>query len=185
VKKLFILLVLIVFIVDANAQRRRTSTRTSRTAKTTQSQESISNNLIYELRIGNVGLGNPVSISLKPGIGYKLNSIFSAGVNSKLYLDYFNNIASADNTYFSYGANLFARGKISKSIFLSGEYGYTKFDLGPTSAEFYYPTVGGGYVSNNGGKWSYGAEVFVPLNSSVRDVNGSAVEYWIGFYYNL
>jgi hypothetical protein len=182
---LLLILVSVAILSDASAQRKRTRTTptTSRT-RTQKSDASFANNLIYEIRFGNVGLGNPVSLSLKPGIGYKLNKTFSAGLNSKLFYSYFNSIGGSDYSEFDYGVNLYARGRISNSIFLTGEYGFTKYGTASNPLELYYPSVGGGYVSPGNGKWSYGAEVLLPLNGTARDAVGT-IEYWIGFYYNL
>jgi hypothetical protein len=174
-------------VQESYGQRKRTTRTTpSKRTQVKEEEEKGPGKLTYEMKIGNLNFGQIVSISGKPGVGYKLTKALSAGVSSRLFYDYYNFPGgNSDFGLFTYGVGAYARGKVSESIYLQAEYGFlSPDDLTVRSSSIYYPTVGGGYVSGSGGGWSYGVELLVPLNGQIRDLVGP-LEYWVGFYYNL
>ncbi len=174
-------------LINVNAEAQRSRTRTSRTSRTSKTTEPEPSKLVYEIRVGNIGFNQGVSLSAKPGIGYNLSKTFAGGINTRLLFDYFNRIGADDITTFSYGAAAFARGKVSEKIYLQADYGFLNFTNpnGPDT-KIYYPSVGGGWMQTVGGSgsWSYGIELMVPLNNVMRDYFG-VVEYYGTFIYNF
>lgn len=139
-----------------------------------------------EIKIGNLGFYNGLYISSKLNAGYKFAERFSGGIGTKFWYTQVS-VPGDDYKYFDYGGFLYARGKITESIFLQAEYCATKFsDTGFLPEDtVLYPTVGIGYYSNSGSMWRFGAELFYVFDSLAQDYQGSPVEYWFGASYNF
>jgi hypothetical protein len=181
-------LIFLLFVPDlVSAQRQRPTTR--RTTSTKKEDASLKDKLNIEIKLGNPNLSNNIfTLNLKSNIGYKITSWASAGAGIKPGFTYVNYPSGqADRSLFDFGAFGYARAKISRMIYLQGEYGVMSLAniAGPNSPRinFQTPLLGGGYMSP-GEKWSYGAEVLFNLNQTARDQIG-IVEYWISFSYKF
>ncbi|MBK8633077.1 MAG: hypothetical protein IPN72_05720 [Saprospiraceae bacterium] len=183
------LFLVLIFAIDIQAQRTPTTTRTSRrTTRDTEPSPSFTENLNYEIKVGNIGFGgNTFGLAVKGNVGYKVFEKLSAGVGLRTNFTYLNYPTGLqDESGFDFGGFGYLRGKITKTIYLQAEYGYQSFATfngagGRISA--YTPLVGGGYM-NGGDRWSYGAEVLFNINDRAQDING-IIEYWINFSYNF
>jgi hypothetical protein len=147
---------------------------------------SLMKKLNPEIRLGNIQVSQGFAISLKPGVGYKINDYFVAGLGSRVFFNYYS-FQGFEDTYLDFGGFVYGRAKI-KSFYLQGEYASTKFEgSNNTSIVYNYPVVGGGYMNNRSedGGWSYGFELMLPLSSEVRAASGLPVEYWINLSYNF
>ncbi len=143
--------------------------------------------LSYDIRLGNIGINNGFSLSLKPGVGYNFNKMFTAGIGSKLYYNYTTFFNNESISLFSLGGFGFGRIKFG-SIYLQGEYNSTGFqnyydDGLKRKTVINYPAVGGGYQSGND-KWKYGIELILPLSKDAR-YYGTSLEYWVNISYNF
>lgn len=188
---LLLVLAMTFFLTDAQAQSRGgTKPRTS--SRTAPPKTDPLDNLNYEIKLGNLGFGgNVFSIASKFNAGYKLTSWFTGGVGAKMQYEYLNYPTGfQDYSGLDFGGFAFVRGKITKSIYLQGEYGLQSYQtntrvVGGSSSRISSPNpaVGGGYIGG-GDKWSYGAEVLFNINDTARDYYG-IVEYWINFSYRF
>lgn len=203
-KKVFVPLLVLVFLFtiidDASAQRRGKKKRRKKedTEQRTSSRDrdedefegtSFADNLNFEIKLGNLNFfGNQLSISLKPNVGYKFNSVFSAGLGGKLYYDYINSFGTnSDISAFSYGGFMYARAKITQTFYVQGEYNLVSFGAVSTTPQetLTYPTAGIGYIQQ-GYDWSFGLELLAVLDGVARDKpQGNIVEYWINFSKNF
>ncbi len=172
-------LTLLVFS-DMNAQVRKRSTKKSKEAEKTEESLPLIEKLSADIRIGNIGINQGFSLSIKPGVGYNLNKYLAGGLGSRVFVDY-TNFSGQENTYIDYGGFAFARFKI-QGFYLQGEYAVTKYEYGNLTLN--YPLVGAGYLSGNGSKWKYGIELMLPLNADAR-YYGPSLEYWLNFAYNF
>jgi len=191
--KAFKLLIVILFTTtlcnEASAQRTSTRTRTSRAAKEEKAPSDLKEKLNFEIKLGNINLGNTTSLAFKSNVGYKLASKLSAGAGLRTQYFYLNFPAGLDDiSAFNYGVFGYARAKITNSIYIQGEYSLQSFDVrvqNGTSGRrsVAAPLVGGGYM-NGTGNWSYGFEAMFNINSVAIDYNGP-LEYWINFSYKF
>jgi hypothetical protein len=133
-----------------------------------------------DIRIGNIGINQGFSLSVKPGVGYNFSKLLTAGIGSKVFVDY-SNFRGQEVTYVDYGGFAFARLKI-QSFYIQGEYAITKYEY--PNLTINYPLAGVGYLSGYGSKWRYGAELMIPLSADARKY-GVPLEYWLNFAYNF
>lgn len=208
-KKLLIAIFVIVFVgaatQDANAQRRGTKKRPAKEepvdeSETGSKREGSSrdysaedfgtpfwDNVNIEIKPGNLFLGSSTSLSLKSNIGYNFNNTFSAGVGGKffyLWQDFGQIQGSASAT--DYGAFAYARAKITRELYIVGEYNYTRigtFGTTPPSTVG-YPTAGIGYM-RPGIDWSSGFELLIVFDETARNRLSTPIEYWINFSHNF
>ncbi|MEM9548082.1 MAG: hypothetical protein AAGA77_19030 [Bacteroidota bacterium] len=200
-KKIFVPFLVFVFLItlidDADAQRRGkkkrrsnddTEVRSSRDRDDDDFGVSFTDKLNWEIKPGNINFfNNQLSLSLKSNVGYKFNNTFSAGVGGKLFYDYFNAIGQNDISAFSYGGLTYVRAKISRELYLQGEYNIVSFGSVSTIPQetLSYPTAGIGYMQQ-GFDWSFGVELLAVLDDFVRDKpQGTILEYWINFSKNF
>ena len=188
---------LFTLIDDASAQRRgkkkRRAKEDTEERKRDRDEEdfgvSFTDKLNYEIKPGNINFfNNQLSLSLKTNVGYKFNNTFSAGVGGKLFYDYFNNFGqNNDFSAFSYGGLTYVRAKISRELYVQGEYNIVSFGSVSTIPQetLSYPTAGIGYMQQ-GFDWSFGFELLAILDDFVRDKpQGSILEYWFNFSKNF
>ncbi|MCB0647489.1 MAG: hypothetical protein KDC49_12560 [Saprospiraceae bacterium] len=188
------LLAFVLMYSDVHAQTRGTKPRTStrKSSRDVAPKVSPLDKINYEIKLGNLGIGgNVFSIAAKLNGGYKLTSWFTAGAGIKSQYEYLNYPSGfQDYSGLDFGGFAFVRGKITKSIYLQGEYGIQSYQTntrvnGGSSNRFTAPNpaVGGGYIGG-GDRWSYGAEVLFNINDRAQDYYG-IVEYWINFSYRF
>ncbi|MBK8669755.1 MAG: hypothetical protein IPN89_09940 [Saprospiraceae bacterium] len=196
--KNFILLLSMVFcllisIASADAQvRKKTTSKKSKKEKEKTEQVSLMEKINPEIRFGNLGFFNGLTISTKANVGYKLSERFTAGAGLKLFYNQFS-VQGPDPSIFDLGGFLYARGKITNQIYLQAEYafmGYAK-DPDPYQIRYItqdtkvnYPLIGLGYTSGFG-KWKFGIELLYIANQQAQDIQSSVVEYWFGASYNF
>lgn len=188
---LTLMMVFLLLTVDAQAQRKKRKRRTTNEEVKIE-QSSIKEKLNPEIKIGTaLGGGSNASysvltISAKPGLGYKLNKYFTAGLGAKVFYTYVNYRFSDDNdNIVDLGAFAYARAKIAQVYYIQAEYNYTKFDsYGSLPAlKKFYPSIGLGYV-NGVGDWSFGIEGMINLDDDVIDRN-NLYETWFNLSYNF
>ena len=186
-----ILLVIAIFAlnsVDADAQTRKRRTTKKTEKKETKKQEPeneinfFRDQMIYEIRLGNLGFFNGFAISTKLNAGFKFSDHFSAGIGGKFYYDQFIVQGAPDISYFDRGIFGYARGKVSQEIYIQAEYGSMYYDRFETSVST--PLIGAGYMSGFG-RWKFGLELLYITNDTARDLQGTVVEYWVGASYNF
>ncbi len=162
--------------IDAQIRKRKSKKEKENTEETVTFMDKLSG----DIRIGNIGINQGFSLSVKPGIGYNFNRIITGGLGSRVFVDY-SNFGGQEVTYVDYGGFAFARIKI-QNFYIQGEYAMTKYEYFNTTVT--YPLAGIGYLSGVGSKWRYGLELMVPLNSDAR-YYGASLEYWLNFAYNF
>lgn len=191
---LFILALSFLVSVDANAQlRKRTPTsRKEARVKEKEAKPSLMEKINPEIKFGNLGFFNGLSISSKIGVGYKLSERFTAGVGGKLFYDQFA-VTGPDPSVFDYGGYLFGRGKITNEIYVQAEYAFMNYSADPVGfrirdltadQKINFPLIGLGYMSG-AGKWRFGVELLYNTNERARDIQRSVIEYWFGASYNF
>jgi hypothetical protein len=186
-KSLFIIIILFAINVDMDAQRKRKRVRPSDRVEEEESSEpkmSFTDNLNYEIKIGNLGFSNDFVISLKPSVGYKFHKYGSAGVGSRIF--YATGVRNGTQvTAFDYGFYGYGRVRLNHNFYLQGEYTTYSIDNG-TRENITYPLVGAGYVTSiGGGPWSSGIEILFIADSDARIDTESTVEWWFSFSYNF
>jgi hypothetical protein len=201
----FVLVFLLVglSINEADAQRRGTKKRTSKTEKAEDSRSSSRSkdvgldwkqNLVYEIGFGNPtffggGGQSQFNIALKPGVGYKIVDRVAAGVFIKG--DYtFANLGGNEFSLLDYGAGLFAKFRVIDAIYIRAEGTYQNYSFDRrlnilNRGDFIEPLIGAGYRSSNGGPWAFGGELLFHMNREVRDFAGQVFEFWIKLDYNF
>lgn len=200
-KQLIIGFLTLVFVVgiteDTMAQRRKTKKR--RPAETEQrarqapdDYEPIREKLSYELGIGNLQFfNNNLELGAKAGVGYKLNKIITAGLGAK-YIFNTTSFAGQNISTHRYGVYPYLNAKIYNGFYAKGLYEYGKYEQAflDGSGQLFKdgsietsPWVGIGQ-SQGGDTWSFGFEILVPLNATIRN-NYSVVEYWGMFIYRF
>lgn len=184
-KSLFIIIMLFAINVDMDAQRKRKRVRPSdRVEETAEPQASFTDNLNYEIKVGNIGIGNSFSLSAKPSVGYKFHKFGSAGVGSRMFYTFINRTGLPDVSFFDYGFFGYGRVRLNSNFYLQGE--YTTYSLdGDQRTNISYPLFGAGYLNSGGGPWSYGFELLFIGDEVARDNIGSVVEWWLSFSYNF
>lgn len=187
---------ILMFSLDASAQNRKKRKRPTERPDDSRKEKEITpfkDNLIYEIKFGNIALGQSTSIAFKPAVSYPLTDRISAGLAGKYQFTFFNFQAPMDDEFFSdYGLGLFARGRIIEFIHLQVEYDlnwYQNFIF--ENNEFnkffeFFPglLVGGGYNSGFG-DWTYGLDVLFMATNSLRDRSSFPFEIYGGFTYNF
>ncbi|MGB3798165.1 MAG: hypothetical protein WA952_00040 [Lewinella sp.] len=132
-------------------------------------------------------------IGLSPMVGYKFNSIFSAGPRASLIYTRYNNDAIGTDNSITWSAGLFGRAKVYRSFFLHAEYsllsekdfgffGSNQFGNRVTRA---IPFLGGG-INQGGGPGSAGFEFMILFRLTPREyANDTPYEIRSGFTYNF
>jgi len=187
-----------VAVVDEAAAQRRgtkkrrtredTSEQTSR-SRSSRSDEyqtpSFTDKLNYEIKPGNLFIGNITFLSLKANAGYNINKTFSTGLGGKYYYEWQSGFGGVSD----YGGFLYARGKITREIYLLAE--YNLLSLGPLAGfpnsrrtSITYPAAGFGYT-RPGIDWSSGLEFLIIFSEEGRNALQLPFEYWITFSYNF
>lgn len=191
---LFILALSILVADDASAQLRKKTTTSKKEArsKEREARPSLMEKINPELKFGNLGFFNGLSISSKLNVGYKLSERFTAGVGGKLFYDQFSAIGP-DPSITSYGGLVHARGKITNEIYIQGEYTFMDYErfafdsrnnLIIQEAKINTPLIGLGYMSG-AGKWRFGVELLYIISDQAREYQGAVIEYWFGASYNF
>lgn len=192
-------------VVEADAQRRssksRSSDRSERSSRSSRSRDTdtekigLKDRLFYEIPVGNIGFNGGFNISLKPTVGYKFTERLGVGLGVRSFY-YFINIQDPnadDPSLLFFGPSAFGRFKVSQDIYIQAGYDYNsyKYDestrrFSPNSPRIWRgsPMVGLGYNSGYG-PWKYGLQLLFMVDNDVRDIEGSAVDYWINFSYNF
>jgi len=196
---ILILVAMLFFVDDANAQRRGTKKRKSRESEEVKdqrlkkSQSDFREKLTYEIGFGNPtffggGGRSQFNIALKPGIGYKLVDKVATGVFIKG--DYlFATVNGQEFSLLDYGAGVFAKFKIIDAIYVRAEGVYQNYSydrtLGIVSRTgFLEPMLGLGYRSGFG-DWVFGGEILFHMDKSVRTFTNQVYEFWIKFDYKF
>jgi len=190
----FILAISFLMSNDANAQIRKKSTSSKKEArmKEKEAKPSLMEKINPELKFGNLGFFNGLSISTKLNVGYKLSERFTAGVGGKLFYDQYARVGP-DLSTTSYGGLVHARGKITNEIYVQAEYAFMDYErfvydsrnvLLLQEAKINTPLIGLGYISG-AGKWRFGVELLYIVNDQAREFQGSVIEYWFGASYNF
>lgn len=196
---LLILVAMLFFVEDANAQRRGTKKRKSREAEEQKDERlnrgrpDFKEKLNYEIGFGNPtffggGGASQFNIALKPGVGYKLVDRVSTGLFVKA--DYtFANLGGQEFSLLDYGAGLFAKFKIIDAIYVRAEGTYQNYSydrqFGITNrAGFIEPLLGLGYLSGYG-DWVFGGEILFHMDKEVRTYAGQVYEFWLKLDYKF
>lgn len=191
---------MVAVVDEASAQRRGKKKRRTREDTTQQDgrrttsrdrdsdeyrTKTFADKLNYEIKPGNLFLGNVTFLSAKANVGYNFNKTFSAGLGGKYYYEWITGRGGISD----FGAFLYARGKITREIYLVAE--YNTLSLGPVpnfpnSARtgISYPAAGFGYM-REGLDWSSGLEFLIVFSEEGRDALQIPFEYWISFSYNF
>lgn len=193
---LILLFMMLVLDTDAQVRKRtapskRTDTKKEKSSKT-KDEGSFLDKGYAELKFGNLGFFNGLSISSKVDVGYKLHERFSVGGGFKLFFDQYS-VIGPDPSIFDIGGFLHARAKITNEIYFQGEYAFMKYAKDPDGYPFRrlpldqsvnYPLLGLGYMSGTD-KWRFGIELLYIADERARDLQRSVVEYWFGASYNF
>lgn len=179
--------------IQAEAQiRKKTSARSKREEQKKEKREALLNKFNPEIKFGNLGFFNGLSISSKANLGYKLNDRFTAGGGMKVFYDQYA-VIGPDPSVTDLGGLLFARGKITKEIYIQAEYAFMRYGKDPDgyrirdlfeTTSVNYPLIGVGYMSGMD-KWRFGVELLYIANGQAQDIQSSVVEYWFGATYNF
>lgn len=189
---------MIAVVDEASAQRRGTKKRrtredtseqNSRSSRSSRSDEyqtpSFTDKLNYEIKPGNLFIGNVTFLSLKANAGYNINKTFSTGVGGKYFYEWQSGFGGISD----YGTFLYARGKITQEIYLLAEYNLLSLGPIPTlpssrRSSITYPAAGFGYI-RPGIDWSSGLEFLIIFSEEGRNALQLPFEYWITFSYNF
>ena len=187
ISSLLIAIFLFTCVLDADAQRRKKRrVRPGEREELKEPRPTFTDQLNYEIKLGNIGFGSQFSLSLKPNVGYKFYKYASAGVGSRIYYTLINRTGIQDLTLFDYGFFGYGRLRLGESFYLQGEYTTLSLDLDTAGRRaLNYPLVGAGYLSGNGGPWKGGFEILLIANDEARDNLGQVVEWWFNFSYNF
>ncbi|MFZ1750815.1 MAG: hypothetical protein WAU01_11515 [Saprospiraceae bacterium] len=178
--------------VESQVRKRPTSTSTRKKKEEKAPAISLMEKINPELKFGNLGFFNGLTISTKVNAGFKFSDRFSAGAGMKLFYDQYS-YTGPDPSVLDIGALFYGRAKITQEIYFQGEYalmGYAKDPDGYTIRGYVekqkvnYPLFGLGYTSGMG-KWRFGIELLYIASEQARDIQGSVVEYWFGASYNF
>jgi hypothetical protein len=176
--------------MDAQVRKKTTSKKSS---KAKEEKVKLMDKINPELKFGNLGFFNGLSISSKAGVGYKLHDRFTVGLGGKLFYDQFVAQGLPDPSVFDYGGLVYGRGKITKEIYVQAEYAFMKYAADPDGyiirnltldQNVNYPLIGLGYTSGVN-KWRFGVELLYIASEAARDYQSSIVEYWFGASYNF
>lgn len=207
-QKLMIALLVLLFVgtatQDAQAQRRGKKKRPAKRETVDENEtgskregrsrdynpedfdRSIWDDVNIEIKPGNLFLGNVTALSLKSNIGYNFNKTFSAGVGGRIYYLWFSDIGRGSSTRTDYGAFAYARAKITRELYIVGEYNATQSvssNLNPT-VNLNYASAGIGYM-RPGIDWSSGFELLIVFDEAARNNLQAPIEYWLNFSHNF
>jgi hypothetical protein len=192
VSVVLILSMLTIFVNDSFGQvRKRTISKTAKKEKTVKDDDG--NDFIDktygELRFGNLGFFNGLSLSSKLNVGYKFHERFSVGGGMKIFFNQFVVQNAPDPSLTDLGGFVLARGKITEQIYAQAEYAFMNYQYydnfgSKISKSANSPLIGLGYMSGLG-KWKFGIELLYIVNEQARDYQNSIVEYWFGASYNF
>ncbi|MFM2394409.1 MAG: hypothetical protein RLZZ546_2391 [Bacteroidota bacterium] len=182
-----ILILLICEDVSAQKKRRRSTAKEKmEEKKSDEESKTFTENLMFDLRFGNVGLNNGFSLSLKPGVGYKVTDFLAGGVGGRVFYNFVNTFGGEDFSLVDFGGFIFAKARLGQSFYIQQEFAITRFNTtlnGNQKITVNYPLTGAGYASG-AGKWKYGIELMFPWSELARDY-GPSLEYWLHFSYNF
>lgn len=176
---------------DLNAQVRKKTTSKKKEKEKTE-QVSIMEKINPELRFGNLGFFNGLSISTKANVGFKLHNRFTVGGGGKLFYEQYS-YPGPDPSVLDLGGFVYGRGKITNEIYVQAEYAFMKYGADPDGfvvrgftepIKVNYPLFGLGYMSGVG-KWRFGVELMYIASEQARDYQNAVVEYWFGASYNF
>lgn len=203
---LIFLICLFIFGVNTDISAQRKGKKKKRPEKTEQVETServetsdriekitpsFKDRMNYELKAGNISLGNQLRFALKGNAGFKLNEHFTGGLAIKYDFSFINFDTQEDINFSHYGGGPFVRGKFLNDFYIQVEYDY--FNMQKIQGGFVFleervtafaPLIGGGYFSGFG-DWRFGAEILFIANDDVRNNLSSAIEYWFGASYNF
>lgn len=163
-------------ISDSDAQRRSSRDRDSSRDRSSRNSDtetiSFTDNLAYDIYMGNFVFANGLQLSGKASVGYKVIDRVTAGVGFKFdirnqnFQGQANDVQSRNLAYFP-----FVRFKIVESFYAKAEYNFMNFryeqpNFDPVKVNYSFPMVGAGYLSGFG-KWRYGIELLFMLSDSV------------------
>jgi len=179
---------------DVDAQVRRKSSGSKSKSKKNKTEEKISivDKINPEIKFGNLGFFNGLSVSSKLNAGYKLHQRFTVGGGAKLFYDQFA-VTGPDPSVFDSGGLLLARGKITQEIYIQAEYAFMHYSKDPApyrirdlfeDRNVNYPLIGAGDMSGIG-KWRFGVELMYIGSQEAQDIQNSVIEYWFGASYNF
>ena len=184
IKTLLLLLIVLLVGSELDAQRSRTKTRSRVRGEAKEATPTFAENLNYEIKFGNVGLGNAFTLALKPSVGYKFHKYGSAGIGARTAYTFINRVGAPDLSFFDYGFFGYGRARLGNSFYLQGEYTTYSIDNESSRTALFYPLFGGGYVSGFG-DWTFGVEVLFIGSEAARDQFGSVIEWWFSASYNF
>lgn len=199
----FLFLFLAGFSTELDAQRTGSRKRTTETKDQSRSSRDkdaetetipLSDRIIYDIHIGQLGFNQGFQISTKVGAAYKFNDILSLGLGFKTFYYAINNPGTLnDGSIFDYGPYLYPRVKVSQNVYIKGEYYYLSKDIdfsNTGNAERqtkFIPLIGAGYVSGYG-PWKFGLELlYIATDNATHDnfFYGDWFEYMFSFNYNF
>ncbi len=198
-----VLLCLVCFTTELDAQKRGSKKRESKETTSDKSRSSrdrdgdkevipFSDRIIYDIHIGQLGFNRGFTISAKGGAAYKITDRFSVGLGLKNFYYLENNPGSnSDISVFNWGPYIYPRFKISEQFYIKAEYYYISFDndlFNSGNSDRIYegiPLIGAGYLSGFG-PWKFGLELlFIPSDSDRDLYYGDVFEYMFSFIYNF
>jgi hypothetical protein len=196
-KSLLSLLTICFFLLVAGTQaeaqiRKKTSAKSKREEQKKEKQMALLNKFNPEIKFGNLGFFNGLSISSKLDVGYKIASRFTAGGGMKVFYDQYA-VIGPDPSVTDIGGFLFGRGKITQEIYIQAEYAFMRYGKDPDgyrirdlieTTSVNYPLIGVGYMSGKD-KWRFGVELMYIANGQAQDIQSSVIEYWFGATYNF
>lgn len=180
--------------VDAQVRKRATNSKNTKIKKEKISKDETSflDKGYAEIKFGNLGFFNGLSVSSKLNVGYKFHDRFSIGGGFKLFYDQFS-VVGPDPSVFDIGGFMHARAKITNEIYFQGEYAFMNYAKDPAGynirfisqdISLNYPLLGLGYMSGSD-KWRFGVELLYIASERAQDIQGSVIEYWFGASYNF
>lgn len=195
--KYFIWLLTFVFSMlavnaDIDAQVRKKST-SKKSTKAKEEKVSLMDKLNPEIKFGNLGFFNGLSVSSKANVGFKFHDKISAGIGGKLFYEQYAQRGLPDPSVFDFGGFVYGRGKITNEIYIQAEYAFMKYAADPDGyiirnltldQKVNYPLIGLGYSSGIN-KWRFGIELLYIASEAARDYQSAVVEYWFGASYNF
>lgn len=199
----FLFLFLAGFSTELDAQRTGSRKRTTETKDQSRSSRDkdaetetipLSDRIIYDIHIGQLGFNQGFQISTKVGAAYKFNDILSLGLGFKTFYYAINNPGTLnDGSIFDYGPYLYPRVKVSQNVYIKGEYYYLSKDIDFSNTgnaerqNKFIPLIGAGYVSGYG-PWKFGLELlYIATDNATHDnfFYGDWFEYMFSFNYNF
>ena len=200
--KSLIVVMILSFSSELDAQRRGTKKREDRSERSRSSRDRDSRSetiplrdrMIYDIHIGQLGFNQGFQISAKGGAAYKFNNIFSLGLGLKTFY-YAQNLPgnSFDGSLFDYGVYVYPRIKVSEQFYIKGEYYYISKDFDFENSgnadrrNEFFPLIGAGYLSGFG-PWKFGLELlYIATSNDNKDsfFYGDFFEYMFTFTYNF